>query len=315
MKIKKKGKTSNQRLVSSQSKIGVTMKKYKTRKMYKQTGGNIHYEFKTPGPEQCHPSVGAVRPHEGCLPVDILKEVASKLSIDPNTKELRSEIEQKLDVKPKHELSFVKALPLDETRKKELIKKYLRPPMPEEWKSDNDKWLNSNDITYVMEQYEEAFPKFEFMGPYPIDFAAPDPYKKNGSCLIDEVCELRVQKSIEQGTESIGIIYNLDPHYKGGSHWVAVFIDLKHHKTYYFDSYAIEPPKQIATFMKWLTTQDKKMKLFYNGNRFQKQNSECGMYSMYFILRMLAGDDFQAFSRTKPPDSFMLDLRDWIFST
>jgi hypothetical protein len=187
--------------------------------------------------------------------------------------------------------------------------------MPEDWKSDNDKWLNSNDITYVMEQYEEAFPKFEFMGPYPIDFAAPDPYKKDGTCLINEMCELRVASALEEGTESIGIVYNLDPHYKGGSHWVAVYIDLKNHKTYYFDSYAIQPPKQIATFMKWLTTQDKEMKLFYNGNRFQKQNSECGMYSMYFILRMLAGDEFQSFSRTKPPDSFMLDLRDWIFST
>ena len=283
-------------------------------------GEENKYEFKTPGPEQCHPSVGETRPSHGCIPVEVLKEVAKKIelddSVEPDT--LRSSIEKKLDLKTGdkvHELSFVKALPLDEKKKKELIKKYLRPPMPEDWKSDNDKWLNSNDITYVMEQYEEAFPKFEFMGPYPIDFAAPDPYKKDGTCLINEMCELRVTSALEQGTESIGIVYNLDPHYKGGSHWVAVYIDLKNHKAYYFDSYAIEPPKQIATFMKWLTTQDKEMKLFYNGNRFQKQNSECGMYSMYFILRMLAGDDFQSFSRTKPPDSFMLDLRDWIFST
>ena len=166
-----------------------------------------------------------------------------------------------------------------------------------------------------MEQYEEAYPNFEFMGPHPIDFAAPDPYTKDGKCLINEMCEIRVTNALSQGTESIGIVYNLDPHFKGGSHWVAVYIDLKNHKTYYFDSYAIEPPKQIATFMKWLTTQDSAMKLFYNGNRFQKGGSECGMYSMYFILRMLEGDDFQAFSRTKPPDSFMLDLRDWLFST
>lgn len=290
---------------------------------FKQIGAgktDTNYEFKTPGPEQCHPSVGDTRPSHGCIPVDILKEVAKKINLDDSVEAetLRLNIEKQLNIDNKdkvHEYSFVKALPLDEKVKKELIKKYLRPPMPEDWKSDNDKWLNSNDITYVMEQYEEAFPKFEFMGPYPIDFAAPDPYKKDGTCLINEMCELRVTKALEQGTESIGIVYNLDPHYKGGSHWVAVYIDLKNHKTYYFDSYAIEPPKQIATFMKWLTTQDKDMKLFYNGNRFQKQNSECGMYSMYFILRMLANDDFQSFSRTKPPDSFMLDLRDWIFST
>jgi hypothetical protein len=57
------------------------------------------------------------------------------------------------------------------------------------------------------------------------------------------------------------------------------------------------------------------MKLFYNGRRFQYKNSECGMYSMYFIIRMLMGDDFKRFSRKAPPDAFMLDLRDWLFST
>jgi hypothetical protein len=57
------------------------------------------------------------------------------------------------------------------------------------------------------------------------------------------------------------------------------------------------------------------MKMTFNATRHQFKDSECGMYSMYFILRMLAGDEFQSFSRTKPPDSFMLDLRDWIFST
>jgi len=292
-----------------------------TKKKYKQRGGqgnNKEYLHKTPGPEQCHPRVGPTRPlkpSEGCIPLDILKKVAGKLDIDSNSQDLRKQIEEKLNVKPVHEYSFVKALPLDEKEKQSLIKQYLRPKMPEGWKSDPDKWLNSNDITYVMEQYEEAFPKFEFMGPHPIDFAAPDPYTKDGKCLINEMCEIRVTNALKEGTESIGVIYNLDPHFKGGSHWVGVYIDLKNHKTYYFDSYAMEPPKQIATFMKWLTTQDPQMKLFYNGNRFQKGGSECGMYSMYFILRMLEGDDFQAFSRTKPPDSFMLDLRDWLFST
>ena len=297
---------------SSRKKSGKRIKK--VTKRYKQKGGS-DYAHKTPGPEQCHPRVGKSRPSEGCIPVDTLKKVATKLNIDVDSTDLRSQIENKLNVKPKHEYSFVKALPLMDPEKQKLIKEYLRPKMPESWKSDPDKWLNSNDISYVMEQYEDAYPNFEFMGPHPIDFAAPDPYTKDGKCLINEMCEIRVTNALSQGTESIGVIYNLDPHFKGGSHWVAVYIDLKNHKTYYFDSYAIEPPKQIATFMKWLTTQDSAMKLFYNGNRFQRGGSECGMYSMYFILRMLEGDDFQAFSRTKPPDSFMLDLRDWLFST
>lgn len=263
------------------------------------------------GPEQCHPRVGVKRPDEGCIPQDILKEVATKLNVSPN----RSSIENALHVKPKHEYSFVKALPIDETKKRELIKQYLRHKQPDEWKEDPDKWLNSLDITNVMNQYEEAYPEFEFMGPYPIDFAAPEPYNKSGKCLIEEMCEIKTTVALQNGTKYIGIIYNLDPHFKSGSHWVATFIDLIKHKTYYFDSYGMEPPEQIKKFMKWLTTQDNEMKLFYNGRRFQYQNSECGMYSMFFIIRMLMGDDFQAFSRKAPPDSFMLDLRDWLFST
>ena len=264
-----------------------------------------------PGPEQCHPRVGATRPEEGCLPKEVLEEVATKLGTSSN----HAAIEEKLGVEKNHEYSFVNALPFDDAKKKELNKTYLRPKQPDSWKSDPDKWLNSLDITYVMNQYEEAFPNFEFMGPYPIDFAAPDPYTGGGKCLIQEMCEIKTADALANGTQYIGIIYNLDPHFKSGSHWVAVFIDLVKHKTYYFDSYGIEPPLQIQKFMKWLTTQDDKMKLYYNGRRFQFQSSECGMYSMYFIIRMLAGDDFQAFSRKAPPDSFMLELRSWLFST
>jgi len=277
----------------------------------KKTHKKKIYRFKSPGPEQCHPSVGSTRPVEGCIPQDILQKVATKLNINPT----RHSIETELKVLPKHEYSFVNALPLEDSEKKELIKKYLRPKQPEDWKGDPDKWLNSLDITHVMNQYEEAFPNFEFMGPFPIDFAAPDPYNKDGKCLIQEMCEIKTSVALANGTKYIGIIYNLDPHFKSGSHWVACFIDLIKHNTYYFDSYGMEPPTQIQKFMKWLTTQDNEMKLYYNGRRFQFKNSECGMYSMYFILRMLMNDDFQKFSREAPPDSFMLDLRDWLFST
>ena len=268
-----------------------------------------------PGPQQCHPKVGTKTPKDGCIPMDILVEAANSLKISPSRGSLRYALETHLKIEPHNEYSFVKALPFDDLKKNQLIKEYLRPKRPDDWKEDEDKWLNSLDIEYVMNQYEEAYPNFEFMGPYPIDFAAPDPYNKNGKCLIQEMCEIKTTVALANGTQYIGVIYNLDPHFKSGSHWVAVFIDLVKHKCYYFDSYGMEAPDQIQKFMKWLTTQDKDMKLFYNGRRFQYKSSECGMYSMFFIIRMLMGDDFKKFSRLAPPDSFMIDLRDWMFST
>ncbi|NBO59570.1 MAG: hypothetical protein EBU82_01215 [Flavobacteriia bacterium] len=276
-------------------------------------------QFPAPGPSQCHPRVGAKRPSYGCLPPEVLNRAAQKVGVSSGTPvALRQALESKLQVAPGKEMSFLKALPLTDSEKQELAKTYLRPEQPAKWKEDPDMWLDSLNIEAVMKQYEDAFPAFEFMGPFPIDFAAPDPYNHSGGqkkCLIEEICGLRMEEALRQGTKSIGIIYNLDPHFKDGSHWVANYIDIPKHKCYYFDSYGYEPPKQIATFMKWLTTQDPKMKLMYNARRFQHLGSECGMYSLYFIIRMLSGDVFRPFCRRQPRDSIMLDLRDWLFST
>jgi hypothetical protein len=282
--------------------MGVTRRKKKT----------VRQDF--PGPNQCHPRVGKTT--DACIPVEILKEAAAKLGIPFRSAD---SLAKHLGVDPKAKRTFLMSLPLPEETKQSLAKQWLRPPMPNGWKEDPDMWLNSNDISAVMKQYEEAFPHFKFLGPFPIDFAAPDPYTKakeaKDKCLIGEMCELNIQKELEAHHTHIGIIYNLDPHYKNGSHWVANFINIPKKQCYYFDSYGLKPPKQIHRFMQWLGIQEPKIKLGWNGRRFQYLNTECGMYSMYFLDRMLAGEPFLRFCRRSPPDSFMLDLRDWMFST
>jgi hypothetical protein len=271
-----------------------------------------------PGPSQCHPAMGKVAPLHGCLPIEILKRAASRLGLPEKTgKALRNELNTALKVPPGAERTFLNKLPIPANEKKDLARTHLRPPMPHSWQGDPDMWLDSNNIADVLNQYEDAYPDFEFMGPFPIDFAAPDPYSGGGEkkCLMTEICELRVTKALQSGTKSVGIVYNLDPHYKSGSHWVANYIDIVGHKCYYFDSYGMAPPMQVARFMKWLTTQDPKMKLFYGSRRLQFNNTECGVYCIYFIIRMLEGDSFTDITRRKPRDAEMLDLRDWLFST
>lgn len=296
-----------------------------TRRKRSQKGGSRHKSDQPdPGPSQCHPSMGRVRPDHGCLPIEVLKDAAIKLDLPSSVsgKELYDEIVKKLGLKKPGERTFLEALPLPADEKTSLARKYLRPPAPKAWISDPDMWLDSNNIADVMNQYEVALTKdgkkeFEFMGPFPIDFAAPDPYNRSGEkkCLQREICEIRVEKAIANGVKSIGIVYNLDPHYKSGSHWVANYIDLVHHVCYYFDSYGIEPPPQVATFMKWLTTQDPKMKLQYSKRQLQHKNTECGMFCIYVIIRLLEGDEFVEITRRKPKDEDMLDDRNWVFST
>ena len=270
-----------------------------------------------PGPQQCHPRVGSDRPEAGCIPVDILKKVAGILGVNTGLAPtaLRAELERKVDVEPEHEYTFLMKLPLSKGEKESIIKQYLRPMYPLAWRHDSDKWLDSNDIERVMNQYEEAFPNFDFMGPFPIDFAAPNPNMPK-KCLMDEICEYRVQTAAQNKKDMLGVIYNLDPHYKSGSHWVATFVDLKKNRCMYFDSYGFKPPKQILTFMSWVSNQDKtrKLPLMYSSRRIQYKNTECGVYCLYFIIRMLMGDEFVDFTRGTPNDNGMLRLRPWLFA-
>ena len=291
----------------------------KSKNKNKKTIGQI-----TPGPNQCHPRVS-----KGCycLPTEVLEAAHKKLGIESaasrNTKTLMKNIAAHLGIQPTDQRSVLMSLPLAEEEKKRLAAYYLRPAMPEAWKEDPDMWLDSNNIRDVMKQYEEARSDFKFLGPYPIDFASPDPYVNtpagsivvSDKCLIGEMCTLDLKAEAAAGKKHIGIVYNLDPHYKNGSHWIANYINIPKKQCYYFDSYGIRPPKQIYKFMQWLGIQEPAIELGWNGRRFQHSNSECGMYSMYFIDRMLAGESFLHFCRRAPPDRFMLDMRDWMFST
>jgi hypothetical protein len=204
--------------------------------------------------------------------------------------------------------------------KETLRKTYLRPRYPTEWLKKHDTWLDNFQIAAVMKQYEEAYPWFRFLGALPIDFSAPDPYLQNKSkkqCMHPEICDLDLAKEYEQGRRSIGIIFNLDPHFKGGSHWVGLYIDfhnLKKPIVGYSDSYGFKPDKRIARLMRSLKLQAPAIQLSFNARRFQKSNTECGMYSLYFIICMIHGIPFKQFCKDGVPDEFMYELRKVLFS-
>ena len=43
----------------------------------------------------------------------------------------------------------------------------------------------------------------------------------------------------------LGFIFNTDKHYQSGSHWIAMFVDLKSKQIFYFDSNGNAMPIQI----------------------------------------------------------------------
>jgi hypothetical protein len=117
--------------------------------------------------------------------------------------------------------------------------------------------------------------------------------------------------------------------------------DLEKGQFYYFDSYGTEPKYEIKKFIKRLVTwyvkkneisvsvdetetfmnqNDKnnvencnKLDIRYNTNRHQYKNSECGVYSMNFILRLLSGETFEDINNEKNPDDTVNECRKTYF--
>ncbi len=245
------------------------------------------------GTARCHPAVmkdGS--PVKNCIPATVLEKLGA--------------------------VSDTAALATATANKEELLQKYFRPAKPNSWDTDPDMWLDNTNIDAVLRQYQEAYPWFKFLGVFPIDFSVKDPYAAEKRCLAPVLCDLDLQAEMKTGTKAIGIIYNLDPHYKEGSHWVANFIDLRDMKPaiYYFDSYGEPAPNYIKLFMEELwrrAPMTAKPLLAYNARRFQYGDSECGMYSTYFIVAMLQGVGFRKFVRHPVPDREMIRLRNVFF--
>jgi hypothetical protein len=218
----------------------------------------------------------------------------------------------KLKYKCDTEFCLVEKLPGITRMERSVLRGYFRPAKPDEWDKKPTTWLDSFNIEDVMNQYEEAYPKFEFIGPVPIDFDAPD--GAWGKCIVTELCKLDVNEANKKGTDLIGIIFNLDPHDQPGSHWVSAFIDIPKKSAYYFDSYGYEAPDEVKVLFGRLENQGI-TNLYYNDVRHQRKGSECGMYCLFVIICLLKGRSFFEICTNIIDDDTINSFRDILFST
>ena len=199
---------------------------------------------------------------------------------------------------------------------KSLWGKHFAPYSPAKWKENPKEWLTTVDIQKVMAQWEKAYKHFEFIGPSPIDY---DTHMVFGECVWEELCKFSLGQMKRRGITKVGVIFNLDKHNQSGSHWVAVFIDMKMRKIYYFDSYGDPIPSRISKFCDFVKKQGENFgenyEIVISKKRHQYSNSECGMYSMYFLLQLLQGTPHSTFEKVRVPDSLMLKLRKEYFNS
>tara|TARA_B100000963_G_scaffold360371_1_gene390998 strand:+ start:29343 stop:30212 length:870 start_codon:yes stop_codon:yes gene_type:complete len=192
--------------------------------------------------------------------------------------------------------------------------KIFAPKSPDTWKKNKNEWLTSIDILKFMKQYEDIYKCFQFLGPSPIDY---DTHILNGECVWEDLCEFNLKEAIKEKKKKIGVIFNLDPHYKSGSHWVCLFININKKQIFYFDSYGDRAPTQIRKFARKVQNQSaklgKKFKYIQNKKRHQYQESECGMYCLYTIIQLLMDKNISMFNK-RIPDKKMENLRSKYFN-
>ena len=81
-------------------------------------------------------------------------------------------------------------------------------------------------------------------------------------------------------------IYNLEPAYMSGSHWVATYV--KNNVINYFDSFGMPPFQEIVNHAK-----KKNLTLLHQNNQIQNiQTTTCGYFCLYFLNEMNNGNSY-----------------------
>ncbi|NDC95582.1 hypothetical protein EB118_10885 [bacterium] len=215
-----------------------------------------------------------------------------------NKQELHKAIQDVLDGICSTEACWTELPFINHIQDKQVVEKLkyftFKPKMPESKYS----WLNTKDINEVLQQHAQLHDYFKFVGALPSDF-----YKVT-TFHYDQI----------KYYQKVAIVFNLDTHDQPGSHWVSLLIDNVLKQIEYFDSAGNAPNKNISMFIKKVKSKTRvNYKVVYNQRVHQKENNECGIYSIYFIIQRLMGFTFKDISNNIIHDKTMNKFRNIIF--
>jgi hypothetical protein len=302
----------------------------------------IHKEYDT----KCAPSKKYT--DGSCFTIDVLKKIAlnynnkntkNKIDLNLTKPELVNELEKRLADKCSDQTCWIRLDIVKELENPDIVHNTFKPKGP----PGKYEWLTTTHINAVINQYHTVYKDFLFLGAVPVDF---------DELPILGIHNLNFDTLKSNGKTKIGLIINLDEHWKDGSHWVALYNDIMKNQIYYFDSLGKEPPKRIRKFINKMTkylyskkynrnlpindviSDLKKMHtskinkntkvhlnnllngqfdIKYNHIQHQFEDSECGVYSMNFILNLVKGNSFEYVTKNIKSDEEMNGMRKEFF--
>ena len=277
--------------------------------------------------EKCAPGIDF---KEGsCFTVDQLKKMSLKInnfenkniiSIEDNKKNLLKQLNKYFDNKYRcgDQKCWIATDIIKDLNDDEISLYTFRPDGP----SKGYEWLSTTDINRVLKQYENIYEEFISYGAVPSDFEhigmSRSEIKDEGNRLFMMKEEFRFENLDKINKSKFGVVVNLDTSGKSGSHWVALYVDLKKGDIFFSDSVGNAPNKYIKAYIerisKFLSNKGITPNIKINKTRHQTKNSECGVYSINFILRLLKGETFEEISNNKLDDDLVNLCRDIYFT-
>lgn len=147
----------------------------------------------------------------------------------------------------------------------------FKPKKPLEWKYKKNAWLSNYDINNYLLHLENIYDEFLMINASPSDY---DYKMYNGDYVSGILTKLDLDKILDKGKTIVGVVFNIDTHESGGSHWVALIIDIKKMVVLFQDSVGKTPNSYIDKFIKTIITKGNDLIL---NNKLKKI---CGIHSV-----------------------------------
>ena len=199
------------------------------------------------------------------------------------------------------------------------MSRLLRVSIKPEGDVEGNTWVDSSQIERVLNSWRIYInPKTNKF--YPMGYATID-FMTCSNSFNNRIRTLSLTQLIKKHNTAAAII-NTDNCNGNGIHWFPIFIDLRNDviSLEYYNSVKKEMPKQICAYFESL----KKNYIEKGGKRkvrictmlsddHQNQNSECGIYSLFYIYSRLEGISGEDLVSHALPDDKVHEIRKVIF--
>lgn len=247
-----------------------------------------------------------------CILPKVQKSLSKILGIsynESNPSETIKQIHEKLNLtnKPEYLILSMKIRNKLSPEDYELLKRSFKPEGPVD-----HTWLSNFDIQDIFKNYEFDYKDFKFLGATYNDFFQFPKDKYNNPFIDLQFLDTFKDK------KRFGMVINHDNHGLGGSHWVGLYFDRDGH-IYYFDSVGQPPLKEVKEFIQalenYFNNHNIKSITKINYHDHQHGNSECGVYSTVFLIRVIEdNEDIDYIMNTDVDDNIIHKFRHFIFN-